>query len=423
MDSKVTVSAVLALALACFVTACGSLPSTTGDEPAAEASVVATTESEDTTEDSTPSESAADDTAETTAETTTGADDAAAKPPATPVAVAKVVATSAVLAESFASTGDFTVGLIPTDAGGAVVSDGLEISGEVTQPSGHAVTTVAVVTHEALADSTSSPTAQDARIVAVDVDNSNCMWVTDPNDDRISATKQFVAALLTSDPNSTVGIFDFGNKAKDVGLGPQVDASTVSPLPSFTYSRLLWPWSADSAALQTAADQLKRPSYSDYGSMFQTYDSLIEVIHYLDMSSSGQKHRAVVLIGDGQPTPWENTYKTRAEAIAVANSHSIPVCTVGIGPSSELSTYPNAQYVKNLKTIAKETGCVYVAVTAPNSLSTVLKSMGAAIVNGHVVASFRISPVPPNGTTVYGRAIVHDAMHNEHTADFSFVAP
>lgn len=419
MNSKVILAAVLTVALACFVTACGSLPSTTSDEPVVEATVAATTESEETTEDSPSSESAADDTAEATAETS----DVAAPPPAAPVAVAKVVATSAVLAESFASTGDFTVGLIPTDADGAVVSDGLEISGEVTQPSGHAVMTVAVADHEALADSTSSPTAQDARIVAVDVDNSNCMWVTDPNDDRISATKQFVAALLASDPNSTVGIFDFGNKPKDVGLGPQVDASTVSPLPSFAYSRLLWPWSADSTALQTAADQLKRPSYIDYGSMYQTYDSLIEVVHYLDMSSSGQKHRAVVLIGDGQPTPWENSYKTRTEAIAVANSHSIPVCTVGIGPSSELSTYPNAKYVENLKTIAKETGCVYVAVTAPNSLSTVLESMGAAIVNGHVVASFRVSPVPPNGTPVYGRVIVHDAMHNEHTADFSFVAP
>jgi hypothetical protein len=155
--------------------------------------------------------------------------------------------------------------------------------------------------------------------------------------------------------------------------------------------------------------------------MDQTFESLVEIMHHMHQQFPQAPRRAILLLADGQPS-YDNAYGL-SDAIAVANQYNIAICTIGVGPASELTWWPNSLYVHNMRQLAEQTGCVYSPASEIAALEPIFASLGEAFVEGQLVADLNIAPIPTSGETVTGAIHVTDALGVTQSAAFTFVAP
>jgi Mg-chelatase subunit ChlD len=308
-----------------------------------------------------------------------------ATPPIQSLSVSGVRLSSA----TFATNGQFTLGLVATaDDGSAILARNVGVSTTVTAPTGASANAVG----------TQADNPQNAATrAAIVMDNSGSMSSTDPSRLRAAAAKLFWDAVLPVRSENQVAFIDFGAGATA----------------GFASSRLLVPFTNSAARLDSALSRVVASGSTPL------YESLREASRWIDSTTSARDNRVILLLSDGQPS----SRARRDSAIIQAQQAAITVHTVGLGPASDLAvTGRDTVAIGAIREIADRTGGVYAAATDASALGPIFSNIARASSRGQLLTTFAISPVPASGTRVSGTVTVTSGGTSQ-TATWTFIAP
>jgi len=314
--------------------------------------------------------------------------------PGTPPIQSLAVSGVRVRAATFASTGQFGLGLLATsDGGNAILSTGVRVSAQVTSLSVGSPAASAVSTVRTEADNPENGATQ----AAVLMDNSGSMSGNDPSRLRSAAAKLFWDAVLPVRSTNRVAFLDFG----------------AGSSPGLLNTRLLVPFTSSAARLDSALARVIASGGTPL------YESLRETARFMDSTTASGDNRVMLLLSDGVP----NSRVSRDSALAIATRANITVHTVGLGPASDLATSGrDTAAIGAIREIADRTGGVYAAATDAASLGPIFTNIARASSRGQLISTFAISPIPAPGTRVSGTVTVTSGGVSQ-TATWTFVAP
>lgn len=232
--------------------------------------------------------------------------------------------------------------------------------------------------------------------VALDLDSSSSMFVSDPQRLRVRAGQAFVEGLPARD---LVGVFDFGPR----GTAPMKD------------TRLLADFTTNRKKARDAMEQV----VADGGTPM--FESIAEVLaHFAQNGPAGDPNRALIVLGDGQP---EYNQVRPEDCCETASRAGIPLSTVGFGPAADRSKDADAKAVAVLRHLAQCSGGTYSGVVSVANIGFAFTHLSLAARSGSLAVTGRMSPVPKTGTTVRGVISAGNATQTLAEASFTFVTP
>jgi len=305
----------------------------------------------------------------------------------------------ALSADSFCTSGDFSVILQPRNsAGQVVISDQLQVAchgARVGQD------TIACTIQDVTCTEGSDGTGQ-RTVALVILDDSGSMASSDPEKQRRDACADFVASL---GPEDVVAIGDYGPSAST----GSVDKGTAK-------LRVLQDFTGDKA-LAMAACQLTKNSGGT--PLYEAVQEGVDQMLVEAKKTYGDSQYSMLLLSDGKPS--SDTH--RQDALDAAQRESVPIYTVGLGPASEgamSETFqacetdaacgsegaclPSAsgsdkscflpdfdpEAVKVLQELANETSAAYAAASNPSALEHLFKNVSSAVREGKCTARARL---------------------------------
>jgi Mg-chelatase subunit ChlD len=323
--------------------------------------------------------------------------------PSTPAISDLVVSGVRTNADNFRANGDFALGLLATTPDGEpILNEGVEITATLTQVGASVQPEVSGLSLQSTNFTLTSGVAVAERpgsrntMASVLIDDSGSMSSTDPQRLRAGAARVFWQAFLAARTGNRVSILDFG-------------AGSTS---GFGATRLLQDFTSDQSLLESALQSIVASGSTPL------YRSLRETSDWMAATTSANDNRVILLLSDGQPTDGG----LRESALTAAANANITVHTVGLGPASELSTFPSSSAIQAVREIADRRNGVYASATDAAALSGIFNTLAQVTAKGQLVSNFRISPVPPSGTRVTGTVTVRSGGR-EATAVWSFLAP
>jgi len=220
---------------------------------------------------------------------------------------------------------------------------------------------------------------------------------TDPMRYRVEAVKILTSSLHECAPDWRVGLQEFGDG----------DTHTLS---DYTH---------ETAAILKAADQL----VSEGGTPL--WDSLIESLNSMSgklnndysLYSDGEFGKGIVVISDGEDT---ESWSSVRDVIQLAKQHNIPVSAIGLASSSDLVDGFSGYAIEDLRSLAKETGGFYAAVSSPVELPLIADHIAQAYCTGYSEVNARFVQPPAAGDLVKGKIKLKGT---DLGAPFSFRAP
>lgn len=296
----------------------------------------------------------------------------------------------------FRANGRFELGLVASDAEGAPILQtrvGIAATLEPTVGGGGAGGAGYAVTH----DQTVAIMANSDVRAAILIDNSLSMTESDPRVVRADAAKLFWETMLPASTGNQVAILDYG----------------VSFTTGMRETRILQPWTNSASALSAVLPSIR---VGPRGTPL--YESVIETSTWISTTTSSDQNRVILLLTDGEPTGSA----TRLSAINAAKAAGVTIHGVGLGPASDKSAAAKPAAVAAVREVAEQTGGVYAAATDAIALAPIFKILATVSSRGQLIGRFRISPVPPTGTSVRGTVSV-TAGGRAQSASFSFRAP
>lgn len=297
---------------------------------------------------------------------------------------------------SFLSDGQFGLTAIPLDnQGSAILSNQVSAQVTINQPAN----LIGSVHVDRVVIPSGKPLA-----IALNIDGSGSMGWNDPDELRKIGAKFFVDVLDASGYPYEAAVFEFG--------GP-------IHLP-FNYTGLHQDFTNIVDSLKNAIDLI-----GVWGGT-PTYESLIEVLHYVDTTKFvSQYERAVVLLSDGEP----NSLTYRDSTCVLANELHIPIYTIGLGPASDLDSLTmDEDAVENMRFIANCTGGAYAGISPSDSTSanSIYGNMANATSQGSIIFNVTLSGVGfaglSSGDLITGIITIVSGGTNA-VASFSFVVP
>jgi len=295
---------------------------------------------------------------------------------------------------TFQQTGSFILELIPsTPQGQSLVTEHWDITSTLTAPAG--------VAPEFVAQQIQPPDTT-ASNVALLVDNSESMLQNDPDRLRVTAAQLLWDTLLQQQDNAQVSLLYFG-------FGP------LAATPGFTASRLLQSWTSDPTSLTGVLDTLT------LGTSSRIYSSALDVIQWFDTTTAPDHRRVLLLLTDGKLNREGGA--TAAEVLAEAQRVGVSIGTVGLGPASDRGSTTEAEAVTLLQELANGSGGLYAGAAAPQRLASTLLSLTAWNSTGVLLATFKLSPIPPSGTRVTGNVQLQNQTLGKAQGLWSFIAP
>lgn len=345
---------------------------------------------------------------------------------------------------SFATNGKFTVGFVAQDASGASIlasasagaqSIKVTMIGNWKNTSFKATTTdvtcsvsaptSTTCTYQSISSTQPSSGSGGAVVGADLIDDTGSMSSSDPTRARATAAQAFLDSVCgcTSGASCThtsnkFGAFDYYGGAGNQPAGYAASWVALRDLltaDSATIAGIPYPVCGDTtvtAGLTAITNQVSDNSDTPL------YNAVTELCTDIVAKNAGFSP-AIVLLSDGYPNadlPDEATAKAEAEACITNNN--VLLCTVGLGPGSELDDYPDTDAVQVLKDLATTGHCAYAAATDASALTPIFAAIGTGASQGFNYAVFALDPIPTTGTTVTGILTVGTA-----TATFTFLAP
>jgi Ca-activated chloride channel homolog len=304
--------------------------------------------------------------------------------------------------DAFKANGDFSLGLLATDATGqSILSNRANVTATLTNVQqgiaayyapGQSAATYTLTTGSTLAQSPiTNPT-----YAAILLDDSGSMSWNDPQRLRADAAKLFWEAVIPARSTNHVALLDFGA------------GSTTG----FTSTRLLQDWTRDQSELEDKLSMIVNAGGTPL------YTSLRETSEWIEATTATATNRVMLLLSDGVPGDGSQ----RLSAIAAAQAANVTVHTVGLGEAADISSAANANAVATVREIAEQTGGVYSAATNAAALGPIFNTLATVSSQGQLVTAFNISPVPPTGALVSGTVSVTIGGQTQ-TANWSFIAP
>ncbi len=299
------------------------------------------------------------------------------------------------VSQDFQNTGNFDLNLIALDANDNVIQlTGGDVSmtlDSVSVTKGGYSITITDVTYV-------KPSSTGKIKVAILLDSSGSMSSSDPNYERVQASKDFINLLRSNSGDNKVGIYDFAGAYGD-NNGDSIDDYNFRILHDFDYV-------TDTAALFSALDSVTANGATPlYLSLYYTLDH----VHNAIEASYGN---AILVLTDGQDN---DSYQITADSvIAKAKAYGIPIYAIGLGDSTYIDD--------NIKRVASETGGVYANAQDANALADIFNSMGFGLSQGYNQITAKINPIPGSGSVVWGKVSVSSGGKSQ-TKAWSFTAP
>lgn len=295
---------------------------------------------------------------------------------------------------TFQQTGEFVLELIPsTREGQSLVNESWTISTTITEPQG--------VAPEFLSQQVLPPDTTPSD-VALLVDNSESMLQNDPDRLRVAAANLLWNTLLEQQHNNVVSLLYFG-------FGP------LQPTPGFSATRLLQTWTSDRNVLSGILDTLT------VGTSSRIYSSALDVVEWFDTTTSADHRRVLLLLTDGKLNREGGA--TVSEVLSAAQRAGVNIGTVGLGPASDRGPTTEGEAVRLLQELANGSGGLYAGAATPERLASTLLSLTAWSSTGALLATFKLSPVPPSGARVSGNIQLQNQTLGKAQGLWSFIAP
>jgi Mg-chelatase subunit ChlD len=289
---------------------------------------------------------------------------------------------------TFRSAGEFALDLVPSDHGGRTY---------VTEP--WTITTTLSTPVTASVDQLSQevePADSQSIATAILIDDSGSMRTSDPDRIRAVAAQLFWRDLLPSRPGNIVALLDFGR-------------GSVDPTPGFQRTNLLAGFTGNAAVLDAALSQIEAVP----GGATPLYRSGVEVVRWIDTTTSQAYRRTLVIITDGASS--DTTIADTLYDVAVA--HGVRAFAVGVGPAAE-----EGEAARRLQELAARTGGIYAAAEPPEELEEVLRTLAISASPTRLLVRLRLDLVPTRGTSVRGEVALSGERGNL-SGEWSFLAP
>lgn len=295
---------------------------------------------------------------------------------------------------TFQQTGEFLLELIPsTRQGRSLVTEEWSITTSLTTPEGPLPQFVS----QQIQPPDTTPSN-----VALLVDNSESMTQNDPDRLRVAAAELLWNTVLGQQPSAQVGLLYFG-------IGPLV------PTPGFSATRLLQSWTSNPDSLAGKLDTIQ------VGTGSRIYSSALDVVTWFDSTTAPDDRRVLLLLTDGILNREGGT--TANEVITAAQQAHVHIVTVGLGPASDRGPTSQEQAVTLLQELSNSTGGLYAGAATPERLSSTLVSLTASSSTGVLLASFKLSSIPPTGTKIAGNVQLQNRSLGTAQGVWSFIAP
>lgn len=276
-------------------------------------------------------------------------------------ATSSVIVTGTSVDDNFLQSGQLTLTAIPLDDNGtAILSNDLTVEITISEPRNIDV----AVSIENINAPSNLP-----KVAAVSIDGSGSMANTDPQRMRVEGARNFVDFLEMSGQNYEVAAFSFRGQPD---------------FRNFFDTQLLHDFSSEAPRLKNAFNQI------DASGNTPTYESLLEVIPYLDSNRVAMQYdRSIVLFSDGAPT----TFSDKDAVCDLIRSLNLPVYCIGLGPASDISIMATALAVNNLRDIANSGGGAYYGLpdNDSRSITEAFENIASSIISGNIKLSAAFS--------------------------------
>ncbi len=259
-----------------------------------------------------------------------------------------------VTADTFCSTGAFTVTILPqSDQGGLVPVGPTDVTCTASL-SGQNLTCAVNGVNCVSGSGGASQTA-----VLIIMDESSSMDTNDPEAKRSEACVSFVNQL---NPTDVVLLADFGNG----GVSP---ASALRTVQAFT---------ADKDLARAACQKATTGSWGTpiYGSVVDAAEVFLPMA---EQQYGANVNFSVLMLTDGEPA---SDTANREQALAAARTAQVPIYTVGLGPAAEGSSSSNATAIGVLQELSQETQGAYASSVLADGLTSLFQHMGTAVRQG-----------------------------------------
>jgi len=293
--------------------------------------------------------------------------------------------------ETFRSTGDFVLDLVPSDRHGTTyIEDNWQLSSTLSTPTSGSLATIS----SGVQPPYTQPVAS-----AILIDDSGSMSGSDPDRQRAAAARRFWGDILGARAGNTVALLDFGR-------GDEV------PTTGFEHTSLLAGFSTDGTALEEGLPQIRAVA----GGGTPLYRSATEVIAWIDSTTPATFHRTLVVVTDGKP----GDLPSKDSLFATAATAQVRIFVVGLGPAAQQT--PVTAAVVLAQELANRTGGIYAAASSPADLENILQTLALSASPARLLLHLQLTPPAGTAAAVAGTVSI-SGERGSATASWSFVAP
>ena len=207
--------------------------------------------------------------------------------------------------------------------------------------------------------------------VPVNLDGSGSMSWTDPNRNRVGATKEFFNELEKTNVSFESAVFEF----------PGSNAAL-----NFNFTAMFQEYTSDLDLLRDAAEKV-----SAFGGT-PMWNSMLEVIEYSESERPHSNYeKAIVLLGDGINNRGSATLQQVCDASISAKS---PIYGVGFGPASDVSNQAESRAVEAMRLVSECSGGTYIGVpdeeVDPTAFADAFSGFAVGTSQGSIVFAVQI---------------------------------
>ena len=175
--------------------------------------------------------------------------------------------------------------------------------------------------------------------VPVNLDGSGSMSWTDPDRNRVDATRAFFNELEDGNVNFESAVVEFPGSNTD---------------PDWSWTVMYQDFTSDADELREAVDE------SSAGGGTPMWESMLELIEYSEQERPHSNYeKGVILLGDGLNNRGNATLEEVCDA---ANDADSPIFGVGFGPASDVSDSAESAAVEAMREVSTCTSGDYIGV-------------------------------------------------------------
>lgn len=258
----------------------------------------------------------------------------------------------------FLTTGQFGLSATPVDVDGeAILREDLEADVEMRVASSSDAASRLEQDIEIIASVEANRIRQpsgDDLAIPVNLDGSGSMSWTDPDRNRVDATRAFFDELEDGNVNFESAVVEFPGSNAD---------------PDWSWTVMYQDFTSDADALREAVDE------STAGGGTPMWESMLEIIEYSEQERPNSNYeKGVILLGDGLNNRGTATLQEVCDA---ANANDSPVFGVGFGPASDVSDSAESDAVEAMREVSECTDGDYLGVPDDNVEETFANAFSA----------------------------------------------